>query len=89
MPKLSLISGAVFLMLYVPVSAAEDVGRDVLQEVRQMAIAAGQSSSSKPKPAEKTPEQMAAMKDANRALEESRDAFLARLRERGINVSGG
>lgn len=70
------------LMLSVPASAQE-VTPDVLEEVRQMVLAA-EKKAAKPTP-EKTPEQLAAEKKATKSHCE---AVFARATERNVKVPG-
>lgn len=72
------------LMLPVPALSAEKVPPQVIEEVRQLALAA-EKKAAKPK-AEPTPEAIAAEKKANKSHCEG---LFARVAEREVNVPGG
>ena len=83
MQKLLWIVGTALTLVFNSVSAAEVVDRQTVLELRQMAIEAGQTSSSAAQKPQKSPE---AVEAERKSLESHRATFFERVEARGVKV---
>ncbi len=83
MQKLLWIAGAALTLVSNSVPAAEVVDRQTVLELRQMAIDAGQTSSST---AQKPPKNPEAIEAERKSIESHRAAFFERVKARGVKV---